>query len=180
MTGFIEPTASPRESVLTYKEEDSRRVFTEGQALFLRNWPYAWSMAEGPESKVKGLVGIAPLPHAPGGTSYSTIGGWNVALSSYSEHPEQALEFLQFITGERALALRAIKGAYLPTRKATYKDPEVLAANPHFASFFEVFKNARNRPQIVRVPTRLGRDPGERPRGSLPRASRRRRRPQRS
>lgn len=139
-------------SVLTYKEEDSRRVFTEGQAVFLRNWPYAWSMAEGPESKVKGLVGIAPLPHAPGLVSYSTIGGWNVALSAHSRHPEQALEFLKFITGERALALRAVKGAYLPTRKSTYQDPDVLEANPHFVSFFEVFRNARNRPQSPEYP----------------------------
>lgn len=151
MTGLLDDGIS-RESVLTYKEEDSRRVFTEGQALFLRNWPYAWSMAEGPESKVKGLVGIAPLPHSPGCVSYSTIGGWNVAISSHSRYPRQALEFLQFITGERALALRAIKGAYLPTRKATYQNPDVLAANPHFASFSEVFKNARNRPKSPEYP----------------------------
>jgi len=151
MLALLDDGTSP-ESVLTYKEEDARRVFTEGQALFMRNWPYAWSMAEGAESKVKGLVGIAPLPHARGLESYSTIGGWNIALSSHSAHPEQALDFLRFITGERALALRAVKGGYLPTRKATYQDPEVLAANPHFASFFEVFMNARNRPQSPEYP----------------------------
>jgi multiple sugar transport system substrate-binding protein len=151
MKGFIDEGASPA-SVLTYKEEDSRRVFTEGQSVFLRNWPYAWSMAEGAESKVKGKVGIAPLPHAPGCVSYSTIGGWNVALSSHSRNPEKALDFLRFITSEHALALRAIKGAYLPTRTATYRDPEVLAANPHFASFFEVFTNTRNRPQSPEYP----------------------------
>jgi len=140
------------ESVLTYKEEDSRRLFTEGHALFHRNWPYAWSMAEGEESKVRGLVGIAPLPHADGETGYSTIGGWNVAVSSYTEHPEEALEFLAFITNERALKLRAIEGGYLPTRNATYEDPDVLAANPHFGSFFEVFKNTRNRPRSPHYP----------------------------
>jgi multiple sugar transport system substrate-binding protein len=151
MRSFIAEGISP-ESVLTYKEEDSRRVFTEGHALFHRNWPYAWSMAEGAESKVKGLVGIAPLAHAPGGTSYSTIGGWNVAVSSFTEHPDEALEFLAFITGPRSLKLRAIEGAYLPTRKSTYEDPEVLAANPHFARFFEVFKNTRNRPRSPHYP----------------------------
>ena len=151
MKGFLDEGVSPA-SVLTYKEEDGRRVFTEGQALFLRNWPYAWSMAEGAESKVGGRVGIAPLPHAPGCVSYSTIGGWNVALSSHSPNPEKALDFLRFITSEHALALRAIKGAYLPTRSATYRDPEVLAANPHFARFFEVFTNTRNRPQSPEYP----------------------------
>ena len=138
--------------MLTYKEEDSRRLFTEGQALFLRNWPYAWSMAEGEGSKVKGLAGIAPLPHVEGQTGYSTIGGWNVALSSYSEHPDEALEFLSFITGEKSLKERAIVGGYLPTLRSTYSDADVLEANPHFASFFEVFQNTRNRPRSPHYP----------------------------
>jgi multiple sugar transport system substrate-binding protein len=151
MSGFIEDGITP-DGVLTYKEEDSRRLFTEGQALFLRNWPYVWSMVEGEESKIKGAGGVAPLPHAAGQTSYSTIGGWNVALSAYSEHPDEALEFLSFITGERSLELRAIEGGYLPTRRATYADEDVLAANPYFASFFEVFQNTRNRPRSPHYP----------------------------
>jgi ABC-type glycerol-3-phosphate transport system substrate-binding protein len=109
-------------------------------------------MAEGAESKVKGGVGIAPLAHAPGEISYSTIGGWNVAVSSYTTHPDEALDFLAFITDERALKLRAIEGAYLPTRKSTYRDPDVLDANPHFARFFEVFRHTRNRPKSPHYP----------------------------
>ncbi|MFH1501574.1 MAG: ABC transporter substrate-binding protein [Candidatus Eisenbacteria bacterium] len=151
MRSLMDEGVTP-ESVLTYKEEDSRRVFTEGHALFLRNWPYAWSMAEGAESKVKGAVGIAPLAHAPGQTAYSTIGGWNVAVSAYTEHPDEALEFLRFITGEKSLKERAIAGAYLPTRKSIYEDADVLAANPHFASFFDVFQYTRNRPRSPHYP----------------------------
>jgi multiple sugar transport system substrate-binding protein len=151
MRGFIDGGISPP-SVLTYKEEDSRRVFTEGHALFHRNWPYAWSMAEGAESKVRGRVGVAPLAHAAGETSYSTIGGWNVAVSAFTEHPDEAFNFLAYITDERALKLRAIEGAYLPTRSGTYEDPEVLEANPHFARFFEVFRNTRNRPRSPHYP----------------------------
>jgi multiple sugar transport system substrate-binding protein len=151
MLGLIDQGISP-EAVLTYKEEDSRRVFTEGHALFLRNWPYAWSMAQGAESKVKDLVGIAPVPHAEGQTSYATIGGWNVALSAMSKHPKEALEFLAFITGEQALKERAIKGAYLPTRRNVYRDPDVLRANPHFASFFDIVGFMRNRPSSAVYP----------------------------
>ena len=151
MLSFFEDGFTPQ-GVLTYKEEDSRRLFTEGQALFLRNWPYAWSMAEGEESKIKGLAGIAPLPHAEGETGYSTIGGWNVAVSSFCEHPAEAFEFLKFIAGEKSLKERAIKGGYLPTLKSTYMDDEVLEANPHFASFFEVFQNTRNRPRSPYYP----------------------------
>ena len=151
MLSLVDRGVTP-ESVLTYKEEDARRVFTEGHALFLRNWPYVWSMAEGSESKIAGSVGMARLPNAPGRSAYSTIGGWNVALSSFSEHPEEALDFLKFITGEHALRKRAIEGAYLPTRRSTYEDADVLAANPHFASFFEVFRGTRNRPRSPHYP----------------------------
>jgi len=146
MKSLVDEGYSPQ-SVLTYKEEDARRVFTEGQSIFLRNWPYAWSMAQGEGSKVTDVVGIARLPHAPGETPYSTIGGWNVAVSTFSKHPEEAFEFLAFIAGERSLELRAIEGGYLPTRKATYADPDVLKANPHFERFFEVFRYTRNRPR---------------------------------
>ena len=151
MISFTESGISPA-GVLTYKEEDSRRLFTEGQSLFLRNWPYVWSMAEGDGSKIKGLTGIAPLPHAERQTSYSTIGGWNVALSTYSKHPDEALGFLRFITGERSMKKRAIEGGYLPTLRITYEDADVLAANPHFASFSEVFQNTRNRPRSPHYP----------------------------
>ena len=53
---------------------------------------------------------------------------------------------------KRSLKLRAIEGAYLPTRKSTYEDSEVLEANPHFARFFEVFRNTRNRPRSPNYP----------------------------
>jgi multiple sugar transport system substrate-binding protein len=151
MISFTESGISPA-GVLTYKEEDSRRLFTEGQSLFLRNWPYVWSMAEGEGSKIRGLAGIAPLPHAERQTSYSTIGGWNIALSTYSKHPDEALDFLRFITGERSMKKRAIEGGYLPTLRSTYEDADVLAANPHFASFSEVFQNTRNRPRSPHYP----------------------------
>ncbi len=49
-------------SVTSMGEEETRRVFQAGAAVFMRNWPYACRRAAGPGSPVRGRVGVAPLP----------------------------------------------------------------------------------------------------------------------
>src|SRR6056297_3460658 len=51
-----------REGVTTYMEEEARRLFQGGDAVFMRNWPYAWPLLNGESSAVAGNVGVAPLP----------------------------------------------------------------------------------------------------------------------
>ncbi|MGZ4649632.1 MAG: extracellular solute-binding protein, partial [Kineosporiaceae bacterium] len=68
----------PKQAI-TFKEEDGRRQFEAGKLLFLRNWPYVYSLAtKDASSKVKGKFGVAPLPgdtaSAPGASS---LGGHN-------------------------------------------------------------------------------------------------------
>ena len=58
-------TISP-EGVLNYAEEEARGVFQSGNAVFMRNWPYAWALANAADSPVKGKVGIAVLPQGDG------------------------------------------------------------------------------------------------------------------
>jgi trehalose/maltose transport system substrate-binding protein len=42
--------------VLNYTEEEARAVFQAGDAVFMRNWPYALSLASAPESSVAGKI----------------------------------------------------------------------------------------------------------------------------
>jgi trehalose/maltose transport system substrate-binding protein len=48
--------------VLNHEPEDSRGVFQSGNALFMRNGPYAWALMQKNDSPVKDKVGIAPMP----------------------------------------------------------------------------------------------------------------------
>ena len=140
-------TISP-EGVLAYQEEESRGVWQTGNAVFMRNWPYAYALSNSPDSAVAGKFDVAPLPAGPGpdGRSAATLGGWNVAVSRYSDNQEAAIDLALYLGSAEAQKQRAINEGNLPTIQALYEDPDVLAANPYFARWQEVFLNAVPRP----------------------------------
>jgi len=114
---------APR-GVLAYAEEEARGVFQSGRAVFMRNWPYAWALVQGPDSPVRGRVGIAPLP---GG---GVLGGGGLAVSRYSRNPDLAVDLVRYLTGPAEQRRRAAKGLFNPTMPALYEDPDLLAARP--------------------------------------------------
>jgi len=135
------------QGVLNYAEEEARGVFQNGNAAFMRNWPYAWSLANGGDSKVKGKVGVMPLPMGgAAGKNAATLGGWQLAVSKYSKNPEAAADLVMYMTSAEVQKERAIKASYNPTIPALYKDKAVLDANPFFGSLYDVFINAVPRP----------------------------------
>lgn len=141
------------EGVLTYQEPESLDVFIQGKAVFHRNWPYAWELANDPlRSKIVGKVGIARLPHFKGKKSYSTLGGWQAGISNYSKNKEAAWKFANFLTGKRAQKILALKGGRAPTRKALYDDPEILNLYPHFSDMKDVFLTSYPRPRTPLYP----------------------------
>lgn len=142
-------TISP-EGVLNYSEEEARGVFQSGNAVFMRNWPYAWSLANGDDSPVRGRIGIVPLPRGgPGGKHTGTLGGWQLAVSKYSRHPELAADLVLYLTSRAEQKRRAILGSYTPTIPALYRDPEVLQAAPFLGGLYETFTHAVARPSRV-------------------------------
>jgi trehalose/maltose transport system substrate-binding protein len=137
--------------VLNYAEEDSRGVFQNGQALFMRNWPYAWSLVQSPDSPVRGKVGVSPLPRGEGqGARHAgTLGGWQLAVSRYSANPAVAADLVMYMSSAAVQKDRAIRGSFNPTRPALYKDPEVIAANGFMASLLGTFENSVARPSAL-------------------------------
>jgi trehalose/maltose transport system substrate-binding protein len=134
--------------VLNYAEEDARGVFQNGQALFMRNWPYAWSLLESADSVVRGKVGVSPLPmgEGPGARHAGTLGGWQLAVSKYSKNPAVAADLVLHMASAAVQKDRAIRGSFNPTRPALYKDPEVIAANGFMASLLGTFEESVARP----------------------------------
>ncbi len=76
--------------VLAYKEEESRGVWQLGNAVFMRNWPYAYALGNAEDSPIKGKFDVTPLPagEGPGAQSAATLATRSEAVSKYSAHPE--------------------------------------------------------------------------------------------
>ncbi|MBP2579944.1 multiple sugar transport system substrate-binding protein [Streptomyces sp. PvR006] len=134
---------------LRYKEEESRAAFEEGRLLFLRNWPYVYTDANGPGSKVAGRIGAVPLPGLDGlGTS--VLGGSNLAVSARSKHPATAADFLAYLTSEPVQRQVLTRGALPPVRASLYDEPALVAAHPYLPILRESVLAAVPRPKSAR------------------------------
>jgi len=138
------------QGVLNYGEEDARGVWQAGNAAFMRNWPYAWSLGNKDDSPIKGKIGVAALPKGgANGKNAATLGGWQLAVSKYSKVEKEAADLAMYMTSPEVQKDRAINGSYNPTIPGLYKDKEILAANPFMGDLFEVFTSAVARPATV-------------------------------
>ena len=144
-------TISP-DGVTAFGEEDARAVWQAGNAAFMRNWPYAYSLGNADDSVIKGLFDVSPLPAGASGSGAATLGGWQLAVSKYSAHPEEAAKLALFMASYDEQKIRAIEGSLNPTIKSLYEDPDVLAATPFFGSLYDVFTSAVARPSTATAP----------------------------
>ena len=145
-------TISP-EGVLSMKEEESRAVFQSGNAAFMRNWTYAYVLGEGKDSKVAGKIGVAVLPSGKMGKGTSTLGGWQLAVSNFSNHKREAVEFVKFVASPEMQLLRAEKAGQIPTIENLYvnssKRKELEKTFPFMNILSETLSNAVARPSSV-------------------------------
>jgi multiple sugar transport system substrate-binding protein len=153
MVDLIQKEKVAPEGVTTYDTEDSRRLFTEGKSVFLRNWPYVWATSTAAESKVAGKVGIAPMPKGPKGKSgAASLGGWNLAISKFSKNQDAAWKFINFAISEEGQKINAVDAGRIPTLEKLFSDEKVLEKNPYFKDLYPVFLQAKPRPVSPQYP----------------------------
>ena len=129
MRQLLTSGATPAE-VLTWHEEESRFAFQNGNAAFMRNWPYAVTIMNIPkDSRVAGKFAVAPMPGAPGGVSTATLGGSALAINAFTEHPDAAWKLVEFLCAPDQMLERSRLGGY-PPRRALYDDPRLKDVIP--------------------------------------------------
>src|ERR1700676_2281405 len=90
--GSISPPA-----VVAYREWDSLNVWLAGHAAFMRNWPSAYADSQATGSSIRNKFDMALLPGGKGGR-VGTLGGWGLAISRFSTHPDEALQLVRYLT----------------------------------------------------------------------------------
>src|SRR5579859_1146320 len=140
---------SPLE-VTTYKEDDANAAWMNGDAAFMRNWPYAYTLSNNASrSNVAGKFDIAPLPH--GGkeiVGHSIIGGWQLGINAFSnaDKVDAAWKFIHYMIGPAAQKTLALEASLAVTLKSVYQDQDVLDKNPIFKNLGAILPNALPRP----------------------------------
>jgi trehalose/maltose transport system substrate-binding protein len=141
-------TISPP-SVIAFKEQDSRNVLHAGNAAFARDWLWRQFSEENllPASSATFAVGL--MPAGPAGRA-STLGGQSLAISKYSEHPQEAAALIRYLTSHDEQLTLWKKHAMLPTRREFFVDPRYMQDRPRVAELWkELQSTAVARPSTV-------------------------------
>jgi multiple sugar transport system substrate-binding protein len=115
-------------AVLTWHEEESRFAFQNGEAAFMRNWPYAVALLQdSSQSRVAGHFSVAAMPAGPGGRPTAALGGAQLAINRHSENPEAAWAVIEYLTQPEQMRERARVVGQYPSRAALYEGDALTA-----------------------------------------------------
>ncbi|MGK7937743.1 MAG: ABC transporter substrate-binding protein [Xenococcaceae cyanobacterium] len=132
--------------VTTYAEDETRLLFENGKAVFLRNWPYIYTSAL--NSPIAGKYSIKPMVHAPGESSGACQGGWGLGIAKSSKHPDAAWQVIKFFSSENAQREYVLANGYVPSRTSLFNDPKIVAKYSHYPKLLSVVQNSALRPPI--------------------------------
>jgi multiple sugar transport system substrate-binding protein len=128
-------------------EDPARLEFQAGSGAFQLNWPFVYPAMQEAAPDLARDVRWARFPAVEAGTpSRVTIGGFNLAVSRYSKHPEESFEAALCLRSAEHQKFSAINDGVPPTIEAVYDEPEMAEAYPMKDVILEELQDAANRP----------------------------------
>lgn len=121
----------------TADENASLATFQSDRGSFMVNWPFVWpamnaAVEDGSlDQEVLDDLGWAMYPQAvEGEDARPPVGGINLGVSAFSEHPEEAYEAISCIIDPAKQAEYFISDGNPPAASEAYDDPEVQEQFP--------------------------------------------------
>ncbi len=135
------------------QEEQARATFQSDDGMFMLNWPYVLAAARTAvqqgslEQSVVDDIGWARYPRVDAGTpSAPPLGGTNLAIGAYTDHPDEAADLVECATSLDSSVQYMLAEGEPSTFAAAYDDPEVVKAYPNAPLIRESIAEAGPRP----------------------------------
>ncbi len=135
-------------------EPEVHAEMQSGRAAFIVNWPYVYSAmrgeAEGNEAiaEVFDDLRFSTLPAANDGEpGIGTLGGRNLAISAFSEHPDETYEAIRCMTDRESQMQVALDSGEPPVLAEIYEDSSFQETYPMHEELLEQLENSVPRPQ---------------------------------
>jgi multiple sugar transport system substrate-binding protein len=142
------PAADP--SLPVQMEDQNRLAMEAGAAAFELNYPFVWPSMKADNPKLFKNFKYALYPSViPGQPARVTIGGIDMAISRYSQHPDLAFQAALCLRNRQNQLNAAIKGGLPPTLASLYNDPKMFKDYPFHAQILTALQHASVRPKTA-------------------------------
>jgi multiple sugar transport system substrate-binding protein len=140
------PAADPSLSV--QMENQNRLAMEAGAAAFELNYPFVYPAMKADNPKLFKVFKWAPYPAVnPGQPAHVTIGGIDLAVSAYSQHPQLAFQAALCLRDKANQLIGATVGGVPPTITSLYSDPKLFPQYPFHADILHALQTASVRPK---------------------------------
>jgi multiple sugar transport system substrate-binding protein len=118
-----------------------------GRSAFSLNWPYVLSAMREANPDLVSDLGYAPYPTVnKGDVPRVTLGGMNYAISTYSQHPDEAFEAAMCMRNPENQLMAAIDAGTAPVLRPVFEQPTFQESYPMYKEMLVELVNAVPRP----------------------------------
>ena len=129
-------------------EDQNRLAMEAGTAAFELNYPYVYPSMKADNPKLLKVFKWAPYPRVnPGTPAKVTIGGIDLAVSSYSPHAALAQQAVLCLRNADNQLIAAVKGGLPPTLASVYSNPKMQGPYPFRQLILQQVNNGSVRPK---------------------------------
>jgi multiple sugar transport system substrate-binding protein len=120
--------------ISTSTEDTARLGFESGDSAFMLNYTFAYGSAGENAPDIQKNMGFARYPEVVQGTpSRPPLGGFNVGVGGYTNHPDQAFEAAACVSNRDSQLTAVELDGLPPSNETLYTNKKVQEAYPGFA-----------------------------------------------
>jgi multiple sugar transport system substrate-binding protein len=138
MIGKLANSSAAAPNISTSDEDSARLGFEAGDSAFMINYTFALGSATANAPEIAKNMGAAMFPEVVEGTpSKPPLGGFNLGISAYSEHPDEAFQAAACLSNAKSQLTATELDGLPPSNQSLYSSKVVQKAFPDFADEVE-------------------------------------------